>query len=479
MKKRKKLDKKEKDKTNMFYVNASSVAAVCGLNPHQDADEAFYNAVATSRRWRMFVDQCKRELQVTTEREAFGDLVAATPALAAVLDAGVIAATVASSTEALNVVLGETARCAQLTVDQAATRAEWVACLDGLAFRDSAPRAMQALEALHDKVAVLDSTTRCIVCMVTFLLSEATTATHEMAHERVQTITRALAQCVRERVVTFRTPALRSDCALSVTVAKFVGALVQALLLMQLNNDTAAGFAETLQSLVSQLVLSRQTELKTQLAASRASAKPEQQHKEEEAIKQPVPVPLAETLALQVQDLVGNVVRDIVMRRGVALEAPTLDASQQCTGSVVSERNTTLRLLRTPWYTIGGRVDGYDKALRRVIEVKVRRRFWSAPPPYDLVQLRVYMHMLQSETIGETEAVSGMLLERFPDNTTRETILLLDETDAFEWDRIHQALMRVSESFARLDDHSVRALVVRWAQTCSSTDLGQKRTRAF
>lgn len=469
---------------NVFYVNASSVAAVCGLNPHQNADEAFYDAVATSRRWRMFVDQCKRELQVTTEREAFGDLVTATPALAAVLDAGVIAATVASSTAALDVVLGETARCAQLTVDQAATRAEWVACLDGLAFHDSAPRAMQALEALHDQVAVLDSTTRCIVCMVTFLLSEATTmATHEMAHERVQTITRALAQCVRERVVTFRTPALRSDCALSFTVAKFVGALVQALLLIQLNNDTAAGFAETLQSLVSQLVLSRQTELKTQLAASRASAKPEKEEDEEddkkEEIKQPVPVPLAETLALRVQDLVGNVVRDIVMRRGVALEASTLDASQQCTGSVVSERNTTLRLLRTPWYTIGGRVDGYDKALRRVIEVKVRRRFWSAPPPYDLVQLRVYMHMLQSETIGETEAVSGMLLERFPDNTTRETILLLDETDAFEWDRIHQALMRVSESFSRLDDHSVRALVVRWAQTCSATDLGKKRTRAF
>jgi hypothetical protein len=160
--------------------------------------------------------------------------------------------------------------------------------------------------------------------------------------------------------------------------------------------------------------------------------------------------------------LEAGIVQAVQMARGTALEAKALDTYEKDKRTTVSHRNAKMVYLRTPHYVIGGRIDGYDATKRCVLEVKNRKRAWTTPPSYDLVQLRVYLKMLNAKE-GSTD-ISGVLVERFPDGTTRETPMVHDEA---EWAPIHDALVRVK---TRLDgltrDEIVRIIQEQCVSTC-------------
>lgn len=151
----------------------------------------------------------------------------------------------------------------------------------------------------------------------------------------------------------------------------------------------------------------------------------------------------------------AGIVQAVQTQRGAVLEEVALDAHEVATRAVIGHRNTKMMYLRTPHYVIGGRIDGYDAAANRVVEVKNRKRVWAKVPTYDLVQLRVYVQMMGAKHEGAT----GMLLDRFPDGSTRETVL---ECDPAEWERIHALIMdKVVARFQALTRDDVVTLVAK------------------
>lgn len=183
----------------------------------------------------------------------------------------------------------------------------------------------------------------------------------------------------------------------------------------------------------------------------------------------------------------AGVAQAVAMARGSALEAAALDGyeARRGPGTVVGARNARMTYLRTPRYVVGGRIDGYDAARRVVIEAKNRKRAWASPPAYDLVQVRVYVRMLaeedakakarakagakrtatdDAEEAAEPPPITGILLERFPDGSTRETVV---EDDPEAWAAIHAGLEAVADRFAALTEADVAALV---AAVCVPVD---------
>lgn len=150
----------------------------------------------------------------------------------------------------------------------------------------------------------------------------------------------------------------------------------------------------------------------------------------------------------------AGITQAVQMARGVVLESAALDRYEKDKGAAVTERNARMVYLRTPAYVLGGRIDGYDAARKCVVEIKNRKRFWATPPAYDLIQLRVYVKMLQ-EKHGDA-AIAGALVERFPDGTTRETPLAHDDA---QWSAIHDALLAVRARYDALTLEDVTDLV--------------------
>lgn len=154
----------------------------------------------------------------------------------------------------------------------------------------------------------------------------------------------------------------------------------------------------------------------------------------------------------------AGVVQAVQTMRGHALEAVALDAFEATSGTVVKQRNAKMMYLRTANYVIGGRIDGFDEEARRVVEVKNRRRMWASPPTYDLIQLRVYLKMMSSTCPD----VSGVLLERFPDGSSKETAVANTEED---WAPIHKGLLAVKRRFEAVTEEEVERVV---AAVCGS-----------
>lgn len=146
--------------------------------------------------------------------------------------------------------------------------------------------------------------------------------------------------------------------------------------------------------------------------------------------------------------MVSGVGQSVQMARGVQLEGGALDAYAAAHGTAVTQRNAVMHYLRTPTYVVAGKIDGWDAARGRVVEVKNRKRAWATVPQYDVIQLRVYLEM--------TGAAEGVLVDRFPDGTSRETIVT---RTAHEWAPIHDGLCAFAARFAALTPEEVATLV--------------------
>lgn len=143
----------------------------------------------------------------------------------------------------------------------------------------------------------------------------------------------------------------------------------------------------------------------------------------------------------------------VAMRRGVVCEAPALDAFAARRRVHVGARNARMAYLRTPHYTLGGRVDGVQDD-GAIIEAKTRMRWVDAPPAYDLLQLRAYLAIAHANGAKEP---NGVLLETFPDGRTRETRVTHD-LDA--WAAVHDALVaHVCVPFAAMTPARIEELV--------------------
>jgi hypothetical protein len=139
---------------------------------------------------------------------------------------------------------------------------------------------------------------------------------------------------------------------------------------------------------------------------------------------------------------------EVSKKRGLANEDKILNTYEEARQVVLTERNTRMLRMEKETFVLVGRTDGYVAEQKRVVDSKDRMRYWAAPPVYDIIQLRVYAHML--------DAIDCEMIENFPDGTTRHTVYL---NDPDEWADIEAnlnlAARRMNEILAdesRLED---------------------------
>lgn len=120
-------------------------------------------------------------------------------------------------------------------------------------------------------------------------------------------------------------------------------------------------------------------------------------------------------------------VKSINTIRGQKLEDVSTDAYQSVIGTDVKFRNSKCYVYSKNKWLIAGRVDGLTSD--SVVETKTRRRFWKAPPEYDIIQLRCYMKLCNKKI--------GVLNEQFPNNTSRATRI---EWDDEIWKSIEESI---------------------------------------
>jgi hypothetical protein len=143
----------------------------------------------------------------------------------------------------------------------------------------------------------------------------------------------------------------------------------------------------------------------------------------------------------------------IIKERGTRLEHAVLTTYEAVHETKVGMRNDRCMYLRTPAYIISGRVDGFDESTNTLIEVKNRRRRWTNVPEYDLIQVRVYLAILQPG--GGEPAVSGKLVERFPGGDIRETRV---NHCPQEWAKIDAELQKVAHCVQTMSEDIIREM---------------------
>jgi len=139
------------------------------------------------------------------------------------------------------------------------------------------------------------------------------------------------------------------------------------------------------------------------------------------------------------EKLVSEAGGDIVKQRGLRDEDAILNAYAARNDVVVSERNTRVLRKEFPNFVLVGRTDGWVESQNRIVDAKNRKRWWPKVPPYDILQLRVYMNM--------ANATDSQLEEKFPDGRHRTTTYA---NDATEWGRIEGALAQVADRLIRI-----------------------------
>lgn len=153
----------------------------------------------------------------------------------------------------------------------------------------------------------------------------------------------------------------------------------------------------------------------------------------------------AEVAKLEKSAVVESIGREIQKQRGTKLEAVAEDKHAVDTGKAVTDRGASARF-ECDDYILIGFIDGMQDGC--VVETKNRKRVWKEPPNYDIVQLRCYMKM--------RGCVGGLLLESFPDGTTRKTVVPWDED---EWNVIHSGLVAVAHEVVTLTPERAEAIV--------------------
>ena len=120
---------------------------------------------------------------------------------------------------------------------------------------------------------------------------------------------------------------------------------------------------------------------------------------------------------------------EVAKKRGLNNEDKILNTYEAERKVVLTERNTRMLRMEKETFTLVGRTDGFVATQNRVVDSKNRTRYWTNPPVYDIIQLRVYMHLL--------DATDSELIEKFPKHPTRHTVYT---NDAEEWADIEASL---------------------------------------
>jgi hypothetical protein len=155
------------------------------------------------------------------------------------------------------------------------------------------------------------------------------------------------------------------------------------------------------------------------------------------------------TMATQ---LLSDARGEVAKKRGLSNEDKILNTYEAERKVVLTERNTRMLRMEKEAFTLVGRTDGFVASQNRVVDSKNRTRFFSEVPVYDIIQLRVYMHML--------DATDSELIEKFPKQATRHTVFT---NDPAEWADIEAnlnlAARRMTEILA--DPSSLEDLVFK------------------
>lgn len=162
--------------------------------------------------------------------------------------------------------------------------------------------------------------------------------------------------------------------------------------------------------------------------------------------------------------------REVVKTRGTLLEEKAINRMEEELNDVtekvetkvsqaprmISERNTKLRYIRAPAFSIGGKIDGYDEVGNVVIEIKNRMRKTPAnttPYDFEIVQVILYMKMMRLE--GK-DCCAAIIREVFPDGSSRSTTIDWKEE---EWEKIEKGMIAFAEEYAGLDKERVDKLI--------------------
>lgn len=149
--------------------------------------------------------------------------------------------------------------------------------------------------------------------------------------------------------------------------------------------------------------------------------------------------PEKESASLQSCRSVDVLTQEIQKRRGTRMEGSVEDTF----GGVVERHKKVV--LDCDEYCISGFIDGTKDG--KIVETKNRKRVWTHPPSYDVIQLRCYMRM--------GGRVGGILLENFPGNKTRVTEFPWNDD---EWNDIHEGLCRVAEEIEHVQSSEVERI---------------------
>lgn len=120
---------------------------------------------------------------------------------------------------------------------------------------------------------------------------------------------------------------------------------------------------------------------------------------------------------------------EVAKKRGLNNEDKILNTYESERKVVLTERNTRMLRMEKDTFTLVGRTDGFVATQNRVVDSKNRTRFFPEVPGYDIIQLRVYMHILN--------ATDSELIEKFPNRPTRHTVF---PNDSDEWADIEASL---------------------------------------
>jgi hypothetical protein len=112
-------------------------------------------------------------------------------------------------------------------------------------------------------------------------------------------------------------------------------------------------------------------------------------------------------------EMVGEIRGAVYRQRGLQNENKALNNYETVHTVEVEQRNTTSFKKSYEKFKLNGRTDGYVAEHKRIVDAKERTRWWSEPPVYDEIQLRVYMEL--------SGAIESELFETFPDGRTRTT----------------------------------------------------------
>lgn len=163
-----------------------------------------------------------------------------------------------------------------------------------------------------------------------------------------------------------------------------------------------------------------------------------------------------EALAAAPSEVISSAIATaVVVTTGQHLENTVLDEVAQRRGAPVVQRNTRTGRMDGPNFRITGRADGIvhddqDGGRPIIIEAKTRRRWFDAPPEYDIIQLQVYLRLFGIER--------GVLEER---SQTREGVFRSTPVtcDDATWASIERELTRAAEEILAATIETVRAWV--------------------